>query len=513
MSERKFSVFQFVDAKAEVEQSLRVQGYRYIEEASCWLDDAGRTPAESAHGKDPGEGASYRILTWGCQMNEHDSEIIAAQLESIGYRESMDLADADLILLNTCAIRETAEEKVFGTIGQLKQLKMTKPEMILALGGCMAQEPATVNWIKRHAPHVDLVFGTHNIHKVPEMITRVREEESTVIDVWKTGGAVIDNLPAKRADGVRAWVTIQYGCDKFCTYCIVPYVRGRERSRDPQDIINEVRLLGQQGYLEVTLLGQTVSSYGQDFTGDGGTDFAGLLQQLDQVEGIQWIRYMSPYPTDFDERLINTLAESEKVCRHVHLPVQAGSNRVLHRMNRRYTREDYLRRVEMLREAIPDIVITTDIIVGFPGETEEDFQETLDLVRQVEFDNAFTFWYSAREGTVGAKWEAREGLPLEVKKERLQRLMDVQYPINLKLNRRYVGRRERVLVEGPSKKDPSVLSSRTNGNKIVLFEGPESLTGQFVEVEITEASTFNLRGRLVQGAGAVPLVAHGSDRR
>lgn len=511
MSERSFSVFQFVDAKAEIEKSLQAQGYRYIEEASCWLDDQGRTPAEKAHGKQAGESAAYCILTWGCQMNEHDSEIIAAQLEMIGYRQASQLDEADLIVLNTCAIRETAEEKVFGTIGQLKQLKTTNPEMILAVGGCMAQEPATVNWIKRHAPHVDLVFGTHNLHKVPEMIIRVREEEATVVDVWKTGGAVIDNLPAKRADGVRAWVTIQYGCDKFCTYCIVPYVRGRERSRAPEDIIAEVTALAERGYREVTLLGQTVSSYGQDFT-HGEHHFAKLLQALDRIDGIEWIRYMSPYPTDFDDYLIETLATSRKVCRHVHLPVQAGSNRVLHRMNRRYTREDYLERVRKLRKAMPDIVITTDIIVGFPGETEADFEETLDLVREVRFDNAFTFWYSAREGTVGAKWEAREGLPLSVKKERLQRLMDVQYPISLESNQRYVGRVERVLVEGPSKKDPTVLSSRTEGNKIVLFKGSPSLAGTFARVKITEAATFNLRGELVDVEEPNPLPMAASGR-
>lgn len=508
MAERTFSVFQYVDARSEIEQALKTQGYRYIEEASKWLDDQGCTPAENAHGKHPGEGARYKVLTWGCQMNEHDSEIMAAQLELVGYSPAESVEDADLVLLNTCAIRETAEEKVFGTIGQFKQLKVSNPEMILGVAGCMAQEPATIRWIKRHAPHVDLVFGTHNIHKLPEMITRVRQEEATVIDVWKTGGAVIDNLPAKRARGVKAWVTIQYGCDKFCTYCIVPYVRGRERSRAPEDIIREVEELGRQGYKEVTLLGQTVSSYGQDFT-DRSYTFADLLRDLDQLDGIEWIRYMSPYPTDFDDRLIETLANSRKVCRHVHLPVQAGSNRVLHRMNRRYTREQYLERVRKLREAMPDIVITTDIIVGFPGETEDDFQQTLELVAEAQFDNAFTFWYSPREGTVGAKWEAREGLPLSVKKERLQRLMDLQYPISRKANERLVGRVQRVLIEGPSKKNPEILSSRTEGNKIVLIAGDAKLAGQFAQVKITEASTFTLKGELVglEQASRSPLVA------
>lgn len=505
MSERTYSAFQFIDATAEIKRQLQQGGFRHLETIDQWVNEYGQTPAQWAHGKQPGQLTTYHLSTWGCQMNVHDSEILAAQLELMGYEQVDGVEDADLILLNTCAIRHIAEEKVFGTIGWLKQFKDQRPEAVLGLCGCMAQEPTTIDRIKRTAPHVDVIFGTHNIHRLPELIMRVRNEESMVIDVWRVGGAVLDNLPAKRAAGSRAWVTIQYGCDKFCTYCIVPYVRGRERSRSPEDILREVAELGLAGYREVTLLGQTVSSYGRDFI-DRDYKFADLLRDINKVDGIDWIRYMSPHPEDFDDGLINALAECDKVCKHVHFPVQAGSNRVLHRMNRTYTREEYLEKVEKLRHAIPGITITTDIIVGFPGETEADFQATLDLVRQVRFDNSFNFWYSPRAGTVGAKWEASSGLPEAVKKERLQRLNQLQYQISREINETYVGREELVLIEGPSKKDPSLLSSRTSGNKIVLVPAESDLAGEFAKVKIKRASTFWLEGELL-GAYSRPAAA------
>ncbi|MEX2356611.1 MAG: tRNA (N6-isopentenyl adenosine(37)-C2)-methylthiotransferase MiaB [Thermaerobacterales bacterium] len=494
MTERKFSVFQFIDGSAALREQLQGMGFREVE--GRWVDDHGRSPAQAVHDKAPDQAAAFYLGTYGCQMNVHDSEILSGQLFVMGYEPVSDYDDADLILLNTCAIRETAEEKVFGTIGWLKQIKNQRPEIILGLCGCMAQEEGTVRRIKRNAPHVDLIFGTHNIHTLPELIGRVRREEEMVIDVWKNSREVVEHLPSQRDEANRAWVTIQYGCDKFCTYCIVPYVRGRERSRLPEDIIREVTELGEQGYQEVTLLGQTVSSYGQDFT-DRTYSFADLLSDLDAVPGIRWIRFMSPYPRDFDDRLIETIARTQKVCDHIHFPVQAGSNRVLHRMNRKYTREQFLTWVDKLRAAVPEVSITTDIIVGFPGETEADFQQTLDLVREVRFDNAFTFKYSRRAGTVGDKWEDRWPVPPEVKQERLERLMKLQYAISLENNRRLIGREMEVLIEGPSKKNESVLSARTSSNRLVLFPGSARLAGRFGRVKITGAHTWTLSGSLL----------------
>ncbi|HLS89007.1 MAG TPA: tRNA (N6-isopentenyl adenosine(37)-C2)-methylthiotransferase MiaB [Sphingobacteriaceae bacterium] len=499
MAERTFSVFQFIDGQTALREQLHGLGFRSVE--GQWINDAGLTPAQWAHGFTPEQTPRSHIITYGCQMNEHDSEILAGQLQLMGYVPTQRYEDADLILLNTCAIRETAEEKVYGTIGWLKSLKAVRPEVILGLCGCMAQEEVTVRRIKRTAPHVDLVFGTHNIHRLPELIGRVRREEATVIDVWKGSKEVVEHLPAVREDGRRAWVTIQYGCDKFCTFCIVPYVRGRERSRRPEDILAEVQDLADRGYVEVTLLGQTVSSYGQDFV-DRQYDFADLLRDLDTVAGIRWLRFTSPYPGDFDERLIRQMGETKKLCKHIHFPMQSGSNRVLHRMNRRYTREQYLERVARLREAVPGISITTDIIVGFPGETEEDFQQTLDLVEQVRFDNAFTFKFSPRTGTVGAKWEEQWGIDEDVKQERLERLMAVQNRISLEQNQAYQGRRVEVLIEGPSPKNPDVLTARTSTNRVVLVPGPAHLAGTFAQVDITEARTWTLVGRLVEEPAA-----------
>lgn len=506
MSLRTFSVLALLDWRQEFRQTMEQLGFVEDPEAGAWRNADGLTPAQWAHGLGPGEEARYYIETWGCQMNEHDSEIMAGQLEAMGYRPAASLEEADLIILNTCAVRETAEEKVYGTLGWLRQLKRRRPEVVLAFTGCMAQEEVTIQRLQRAAPHVDLVFGTHNIHRLPALIARVRQEEGMVVDVWKGAAGLVEHLPAKRADRTRAWVTIQYGCDKFCTYCIVPYTRGRERSRRPEDILREVEELAAQGYKEITLLGQTVSSYGQDFR-DRRYTFADLLRDLNRVDGIRWIRFMSPYPGDFDERLIAALAECSKVCDHVHLPVQAGSDRVLHRMNRRYTRQQYLEIVRRLREAIPTVSITTDIIVGFPGETEEDFQQTLSLVEEVGFDNAFTFAFSPRAGTVGAKWEERFGVPDEVKQERLRRLMEVQYPIGLRRNQAYVGREAIVLVEGPSKKNPAVLSARTSTNKVVLFPGPAAWAGRFARVRITRASTFTLEAEVQEVMEDCPLPA------
>jgi len=320
----------------------------------------------------------YHIMTFGCQMNERDSEILAGMLHEIGYEPTEDLHASDIILLNTCCVRETAENKVWGRIGELKHLKSKKPDLILGICGCMTQQPEVGEKIRRRAPHVDIIFGTHNVHQLPQLIGRVKEERKTIIDIWETEGDIVENLPSKRVEGVKSYVTIMYGCNNFCTYCIVPYVRGRERSRDVADIAREVAQLAGEGYKEVMLLGQNVNSYGKDL--NPRIEFADLLIELENIGDIFRIRYMTSHPRDFNDRLIKVIAESKKICEHFHLPVQAGGNSVLKRMNRGYTKEEYIELVRKIREQIPDASITTDLIVGFPGETDDDFAETMDLL-------------------------------------------------------------------------------------------------------------------------------------
>ncbi|MBX6395915.1 MAG: tRNA (N6-isopentenyl adenosine(37)-C2)-methylthiotransferase MiaB [Alicyclobacillaceae bacterium] len=439
-----------------------------------------------------GAGKRYVIKTYGCQMNEHDSEIMAGMLEEMGYRPAASDQEADLILFNTCAVRENAEDKVFGEIGRLKPLKHRHPELILGLCGCMAQEEKVRHFVRDKFPYVDLVFGTHNIHQLPELIVQAIASQDTVFAVWDRPGQIVENLPKLRKDGVKAWVNIQYGCNKYCTYCIVPFTRGRERSRLPEDVVAEVRQLAEEGFKEVTLLGQNVNDYGLDL---GSVDFADLLRAVNEVDGIERIRFTTSNPWNFTDKLIDTIASGEKICEHIHLPVQSGNNRILKRMNRGYTREAYLDLVRRIRERIPNVSLTTDIIVGFPGETEEQFRDTLDLVREVEFDNAFTFLYSPRQGTAAARM--KDDTPVEEKKERLRRLMDVQYEISRRHNERMVGQVVEVLVEGESKTNPDVLAGRTRTNKLVLMQGPKELTGRLIPVRITEAQTWLLRGEPV----------------
>lgn len=445
----------------------------------------------------------YFIKTYGCQMNERDSEIMAGQLDQMGYHGVDQEKDADLVIINTCAVRGSAEEHAFGYIGQLKQLKDQKPGMKLAVAGCMAQEPGTVAWLKRHAGHVDLVFGTHNLHELPRLLEEVDEHDEMLVEVWKSAGEVVEHLPSHRKDGVRAFVNIIYGCDKFCTYCIVPFTRGKERSRTIEAVVQEVRELAAQGYQDITVLGQNVNSYGHDL--EPAKDLADLLQALEDVDGVRWLRYTTSHPRDFSQRLIDTIAASKKITRHVHLPVQSGSNAVLKRMNRKYTKEMYLDLIERVKAAIPEASLTTDIIVGFPGETDEDFAETLDLVRRVRYDAAFTFLYSAREGTPAARWEGRNPVPNAVKKDRLNQLMALQYQISLEANQKLVGRTELVLIEGVSKKNDRVWAGRTHSNKVVLIDrdGSEDLIDRFVPVRITGARTFYLTGEKV-GAPVSP---------
>ncbi|MGB9812373.1 MAG: tRNA (N6-isopentenyl adenosine(37)-C2)-methylthiotransferase MiaB [Thermovenabulum sp.] len=436
----------------------------------------------------------YKVITWGCQMNVHDSEVVSGVLEKMGYTPSEDIKDADILVLNTCSVRETAEQKVYGRLGQLKPLKQNKPNMIIAITGCMVQQPHVVEYIKEKYPFVDIIFGIHNVHKLPQLIENVIYSDYTIVETVEDETWVEEGLPYVREDKVKAWVTITYGCNNFCTYCIVPYVRGRERSRKPEDIINEVKSLAEEGIKEINLLGQNVNSYGRDLK-DENINFAGLLKELNKINGIERIRFTTSHPKDLSDELIFAIRDLEKVCEHIHLPIQAGSNKILKLMNRNYTREHYLGLIEKLRKEIPDIAISTDIIVGFPGENEEDFLDTLDIVERVQYDQAFMFMYSKRKGTPAAEMENQ--VDEEVKKERLDRLMKLQDTISAKKNEQMKDKVVEVLVEGFSKKDKEKLTGRTRTNKVVNFKGPKDIIGKLVKVKITEPHTFSLIGELL----------------
>lgn len=432
---------------------------------------------------------NYCIVTFGCQMNEHDSEIIAGMLEEHGAQAAAH-EDANIILLNTCSVRENADKRFFGTLGQLKKRKRENENLIVCVCGCMMQQQHIIDTLKEKYPWVDVIFGTHNIHNFPAILTRVIAEKQKMTEVWEDGGEIAEGLPAKRLYRHKSFVNIMYGCNNFCTYCIVPYTRGRERSRNPEDIIDEVRTLAADGVKEITLLGQNVNSYkGKD------TDFAGLIYRLNEIDGIERIRFMTSHPKDLSDRLIQAFADCEKLCKSIHLPVQSGSSEILRRMNRHYTKEAYLRLTEKIRAAVPDIAITTDIIVGFPGETDDDFAETLDLCKTVQYDSAFTFLYSIRKGTPAEKYG--DQIPEEEKHRRFNELVDVINESSARKNEVYVGRIERVLVDGPSKTRDNILTGRTDSFKLVNFEGGEDLIGQIVDIEIVSANTFSLMGRLV----------------
>ncbi len=455
-------------------------------------------------------GVQYLIHTLGCQMNERDSEIMAGQLETMGYTAAASEEQADLIIINTCAVRASAEDHAFGHVGRLKQLKEAKPSMTLAVAGCMAQEPGTIAWLKKHAPHVDLVFGTHNLHQLPRLLDEASERDEMLVEVWKSAGdSLAEHVPSRRRDGVRAHVNIIYGCDKFCTYCIVPFTRGRERSRAMTDILREVQALAREGYQEVMFLGQNVNSYGHDL--DPKVDLADLLEAVEEVDGIRWVHYMTPHPRDVSDRLLEVIGASQKISRQLHLPLQAGSNPILRRMNRKYTREQYMALIDRARAAIADVSFTTDIIVGFPGETEQDFEQTLEMVREIRFDSAFTFMYSPREGTPAARWEGRDPVPNPVKKDRLNRLMELQYEISLEANQGLIGKSMVVLVEGVSKKNDSVWAGRSQTGKVVLVDRVPGidLTDRFVPVHIDAAKTFYLSGSVTgDPLGAPSALGH-----
>ena len=434
---------------------------------------------------------SYHIESFGCQMNLSDSERIANQLESFGCVSVEQVDQADIIVINTCCVRESAENRIFGRIGALKRLKTERPERMIIIAGCLAQKDQQL--IFRRAPHVDIVLGTQNIDRLVDILSEKQRGKRRV----ESQTNVLDGLgdtAVNRHAGVSAWIPVMYGCDNFCSYCIVPYVRGRERSRPAESILQEVREFAAAGGREVTLLGQNVNSYGKNL--EGGWNFPRLLAAVDRVEEIRRIRFMTSHPKDFGNELIQVMANGKNICAHLHLPVQSGSDEILRRMNRHYTTAEYRRHVEDLRSAIPDVSITTDLIVGFPDETEELFEQTLSFVSEMKFDAAFTFLYSKRSGTPAADME--EQIPQSVKQSRLQRLMDLQNDIALSLNQRWVGREVDVLVDGPSKTDPTVYSGRTSQNKIVLWPAEANdQAGSFRTVKIDSAQTFLLKGNAI----------------
>ncbi len=440
-----------------------------------------------------GKGKKYIITTYGCQMNEHDSETLSGMIEKMGYTATDNKEEADLIIYNTCCVRENAELKVYGNLGALKNLKQKKEDLVIAVCGCMMQQPQVVKEIKSKYRHVDLVFGTHNLFRFPELLISSVQSEGMFIEVWDYEGDVVEGLPVNRKYGLKAFINIMYGCNNFCTYCIVPYTRGRERSREVEDIVKEATDLANNGTKEITLLGQNVNSYGKTLKNE--TDFADLLRELNKIDGIERIRFMTSHPKDLSNRLIDAMAECDKVCEHFHLPFQSGSDRILKIMNRKYTKEGYLNLVKKLQEKVPNVGLTTDIIVGFPGETEEDFKDTLDIVEKARYDSAFTFLYSIREGTPAAKME--EQVDEKVKQERFNRLVDKVNQISGEINQSYLNKVVEVLVEGPSKKDPNRLMGRTRENKLVNFSGDESLIGKLVNVKIIEPRTFSLNGEIV----------------
>ncbi len=395
----------------------------------------------------------YYILTMGCQLNENDSEKLVGMVEKMGYIESKDLNDADLYLINTCCVRENAEEKLFGKLGELKKIKELK-DIIIAIGGCMMQEEHITEKIKKSYPFVDVIFGTHTLHKVPEDLYKVLINRKKVKDVIDIDGEIYEGIPVKRSDNKKASVTIMYGCNNFCSYCIVPYVRGRERSRKPEDILKEIRGLAKEGYKEITLLGQNVNSY----NGGENYKFANLLKDVDKIEGIEIIRFVSPHPKDFTDDVIDAIADSKKISRLLHVPLQSGSTKVLKVMNRKYTKEQYLNLIDRIKEKIPDVVFSTDIIVGFPGETEEDFEDTLDVANKVNFEQIFMFIYSRRVGTVADRMENQ--IPEEIKHKRFDRLKAL-YEENIeKNNQKYVGTNQKLLVEGYSKNNQEMLTRK-----------------------------------------------------
>lgn len=438
-----------------------------------------------------GRKKKFYSLAMGCQMNAHDSEKLEGMLDEMGFDRTDEETEADFIIYNTCCVRENAEQKVYGKLGWLKHYKETKnPDAVIALCGCMMQQETVLQTLRQKYRHVDIVFGTFNLYKLPELVATRMESGETVYDIWQEQCEVVEDLPAIRHFPYKASVNIMFGCNNFCSYCIVPYVRGRERSRTPEDILAEVRRLAADGVKEVMLLGQNVNSYGKNL--ETPVSFAELLRMVNEVEGIERIRFMTSHPKDLSDELIQAMADCDKVCKYLHLPVQSGSDEILRRMNRHYTKESYMELVRKARAAMPDITLSTDIIVGFPGETEEDFQETLDVIRQSRYSTAFTFIYSKRTGTPAATMENQ--VPEDVIKDRFDRMLNMLNPIVHEVHEEQLGKVMTVFAEEASKQDKTVLTGRADNNMLVHFKGTEDLIGQMVPVKITENKTFYLIG-------------------
>ncbi|MGN0376627.1 MAG: tRNA (N6-isopentenyl adenosine(37)-C2)-methylthiotransferase MiaB [Suilimivivens sp.] len=436
------------------------------------------------------------VTTFGCQMNARDSEKLSGILEKVGY-ELIEDEDADFVIYNTCTVRDNANQRVYGRLGHLNSLKKKNPHKKIALCGCMMQEPSVIEKIRKSYGFVDLIFGTHNIYKFAELLTAMFEADGMIIDIWQDTDQIVEDLPAQRKYSFKSGINIMFGCNNFCSYCIVPYVRGRERSRNPKDIVREIEHLVADGVVEIMLLGQNVNSYGKNL--EEPMSFAQLLKEVEKIEGLQRIRFMTSHPKDLSDELIQVMKESKKICRHLHLPLQSGSTRILNQMNRRYTKEQYLALAEKIRREIPDIAITTDIIVGFPGETPEDVDETIDVIRKVQYDNAFTFIYSKRTGTPAAAMENQ--VPEKVVKEGFDRLLKVVQDTARERVSLLQGQTLDALVEEVNEQDESLLTGRLSNNTIVHFKGGKELIGQIVPVYLKECHGFYYFGELVSSAG------------
>ena len=439
----------------------------------------------------------YIILTMGCQLNENDSEKLSGMIEKMGYTNTENIEEADLIVFNTCCVRENAEDKLFGKLGEAKRIK-EKRGTIIAIGGCMMQEKHIVDKLQKSYPFFDIVFGTHTLHKFPQDLYNVILNKKRIEDIIDIDGEIIEGLPIKRNDNIKASVTIMYGCNNFCSYCIVPYVRGRERSRKPEDIINEVRELADKGYKEITLLGQNVNSYMRNEVLENEnekiTSFAKLLYAVNEIKGIERIRFISPHPKDFTEDVIDAIKKCDKVCKLIHLPLQSGNSRVLKEMNRKYTKQQYLELVEKMKKEIPNLTLSTDIIVGFPGETDEDFEDTLDVVKKVNFEQVYMFIYSRRVGTPADRMQNQ--VPEEQKHIRFEKLKKLVEEQIEEKNKKYINTIQKVLVEGKSKNNEDMLTGRTDSNKVVIFKGNDNLIGQIINLKIVSEHMWYLKGEV-----------------
>lgn len=448
-----------------------------------------------AYEAETGKKKKFFSLAMGCQMNAHDSEKLEGMLDKMGYARTDEETDADFIIYNTCCVRENAEQKVYGKLGWLKHYKKDKPDTVIALCGCMMQQDSVINTLRQKYRHVDIVFGTYNLYKLPELMNTRMESGDTIYDIWQEHEEIVEDLPSIRHFPYKAAVNIMFGCNNFCTYCIVPYVRGRERSREVEDILSEVKKLAADGVKEIMLLGQNVNSYGKSLSEP--VSFAKLLRMVNEIEGIERVRFMTSHPKDLSDELIQAMKDCPKVCKSLHLPVQAGSSEILRRMNRHYTKESYLETVKKIKEAMPEITLSTDIIVGFPGETEEDFQETLDVIRKVGYTTAYTFIYSKRTGTPAATMDNQ--VDENVIKDRFDRMLNVLNPMIHELNEKWVVKIVNVLVEETSKSNKDVLTGRADNYALVHFEGSKDLIGQIVPVRIIENKTFYFIAERVNG--------------